>query len=690
MKLNDKQLEAVNHHDGPCLVLAGAGSGKTRVLTERIVRLIENGISPFNILAITFTNKAANEMRERVRLRLGDVTDSIFIGTFHSFGLKIVRENASSIGYKSNITILDRDDMISIIKKILKSQDLDPKYYDPKYIINKISFAKNEGLTPTEFYKYFKSDLDQTVGLVYEKYIKMLKENNSVDFDDLLILPLEIFKKDKEILDKYQEHYHYILIDEYQDTNAVQYEMCKLLSMKYKNIFVVGDIDQSIYGWRYANYENVLSFEKDYKNTKVILLEENYRSTKNILEAANSVIKNNKERKEKNLWSNNEEGMKIQYIRCDDEREEAATVISKIKQYLSEGYTFEDFGVFYRTNAQSRVMEEELLKETIPYKVVGSYFFYNRKEIKDLIAYLTLIYNKDDSISLERVINVPKRGIGPKSIDNLRIKANEQNISMFDAIDSGKELEFKNIIFSLIENSKNMSLSELIDSVLNKSGMKKELETSVTLDSEIRLENLEEFKSIAVSFEEKGFYSLEDFLENISLVSDAGQYKEETNAVNLMTLHSAKGLEFNIVFILGLEEGIFPHFRSFESESELEEERRLAYVGITRARKILHLLNARRRLIFGKTSINMPSRFISEIKEELLESNERKQESEIYNDMYYEEAVELRISDHVMHDVFGEGVVIAIDGSIAKIAFSHKYGIKQIAINHKSLKKIEQ
>lgn len=688
MKLNNKQLEAVNHDKGPCLVLAGAGSGKTKVLTERIVNLIENGISPFKILAITFTNKAANEMRERVRVRLGGITDSIFIGTFHSFGLKVVRENCSSINYKNNITIIDRDDMTSIIKKILKSQGLDPNNYDPKYIINKISFAKNEGLTPTEFYKYFKNDIDQVVGLVYEKYIKMLRENNSVDFDDLLILPLEIFRKEKEILDKYQEHYHYILIDEYQDTNAVQYEMCKILSMKYKNIFVVGDIDQSIYGWRYANYENVLSFEKDYKNTKVILLEENYRSTKNILDAANSVIKNNKERKEKNLWSNNEEGMKIQYIRCDDEREESRMVVTKIKKFLNEGYTFEDFGIFYRTNAQSRVMEEELLKENIPYKVVGSYYFYNRKEIKNLIAYLTLIYNKDDSISLERVINVPKRGIGLKSVENLRIKANQQNISMFDAIDSGKELEFKNIVLSLIEDSKNMSLSDLVDSVLNKTGMKKELETNNTLESDIRLENLEEFKSITVSFEEKEIYLLGDFLQNISLVSDVGQYKDETNAVNLMTLHSAKGLEFNIVFILGLEEGIFPHFRSFESESELEEERRLAYVGITRAKKILHLLNARRRLIFGKTSVNMPSRFVSEIKEELIESNELKQENEVHNDMYYEEAVELRISDHVIHDVFGEGVVIAIDGSVAKIAFSHKYGIKQIATNHKSLKKM--
>lgn len=688
MKLNNKQIEAVNHDKGPCLVLAGAGSGKTRVLTERIVKLIENGISPFNILAITFTNKAANEMRERVRIRIGDVTDSIFIGTFHSFGLKILRENFNELGYKNNITIIDRDDMNNVIKKILKEAGMNPQNYDLKYIINKISFAKNEGLTPTEFYKYFKADYDQVAGIVYEKYLKILKNNNSVDFDDLLILPLELFKKNKEVLDKYQEHFKYILVDEYQDTNTVQYELCKFLAVKYKNIFVVGDIDQSIYGWRYADYKNVLSFEKEYKNTKVILLEENYRSTKNILEAANSIIKNNKERKDKNLWSNNEEGMKIQYIRCEDERTESKTVIDKIKSLLNEGYNYENFGIFYRTNAQSRVIEEELLKENIPYKVVGSYFFYNRKEIKDLIAYLSLIYNKDDSISLERVINVPKRGIGIKSVENLRNKSVSMNTSMFDAIESGKELEFKNIVLDLIEDSKNMSLPELVNQVLEKSGIKKELKTNYSLENDIRLENLEEFKSITVNFEEKGIYNLGDFLESIALVSDIGQYKDVTNAVNLMTIHSAKGLEFDVVFILGMEEGIFPHIRSFESENEMEEERRLAYVGITRAKKILYILNSKKRLLFGKTNVNMPSRFINEIDDEFIESNELKENNNIYDEMYNEEAVILNVGDHVNHDIFGEGVVIFLDGSIAKIAFSHKYGIKQIAINHKSLKKL--
>jgi DNA helicase-2/ATP-dependent DNA helicase PcrA len=691
MKLNDKQLEAVNHDKGPCLVIAGAGSGKTRVLTERIVKLIEDGVSPYQILAITFTNKAANEMRERVRVRLGNITDSIFIGTFHSFGLKIIRENYRELNYKSNITIIDRDDMTSIIKKIMKDNNLNPQDYDVKYIINKISFAKNEGLSVSEFYNLFKNDIDQTVGFIYERYIKKLKENNSVDFDDLLILPLEIFKKNKSILDKYQNIYEYILVDEYQDTNAVQYELCKILSMKYKNIFVVGDMDQSIYGWRYANYENILSFEKDYKDTKVILLEENYRSTKNILDAANSIIKNNKQRKEKNLWSTNEEGMKLQYIRCENEKEEARTVIDKIKSLIVDGYKFSDFAILYRTNAQSRALEDEFLKEGLPYKVLGSYFFYNRKEIKDLIAYLTLIYNRNDSLSLERVINVPKRGIGDKSIEALRIKANIENVSMFDAIDSGKELEFKNLILTLIEEEKNLSLSELIEEILIKSGIRKELESSTSIDSDIRLENLEEFKSVAITFEEKGIYNLEDFLENIALVSDAGQYKSTDDAVTLMTLHSAKGLEFEVVFLVGLEEGIFPHIRSFESESEMEEERRLAYVGITRAKKILYLLNAKSRLLFGKITINLPSRFISEIKEELIESNEVKgqDKNNFYNDMYDEEINnELKPGDKVYHETFKDGVVIAIDGSIAKIAFSHQYGIKQIAKNHKYLKKM--
>ncbi len=694
LNLNKEQMQAVNHKDGPCLVMAGAGSGKTRVLTERIVSLIDSGVRPTNILAITFTNKAANEMRERVRIRLGDITDSIFIGTFHSFGLKVIRENYNVIGYKKNITILDRDDMNTLIKKIMKDLSLTNEKYDYRYVISKISNAKNEGISPKKFSELFLSDFDYGIDKVYDKYESMLRSNNSVDFDDLLTLPLEIFKKDKNVLEHYWEHYKYILVDEYQDTNKIQYNMCKMLSSKYKNIFVVGDIDQSIFSWRNADYENILLFEKDYKDTLTIFLEENYRSTNNILKVANSIIKNNKERKEKNLWSKKEDGEKVSYIRCNNEKDEAGTVISKIKDYISQGKSYSDFAILYRTNAQSRTLEEELLKENMPYKVFGSYFFYARKEIKDLISYLQLIYNPDDVISLERVINVPKRGIGLKSVEKLELLASTQNKTVFEVIEGGKELEFKKLILDLIEDSKNMSLTDLVDSVLLKTGMKKSLEESASLEDQIRLENLEEFKSITASSEERGIYNLEDFLENIALVSDIGQYNNNDDAVTLMTLHSAKGLEFKIVFLIGMEEGLFPHMRSLGDIKQLEEERRLCYVGVTRAEEKLYLLNARRRMIFGKTTENIPSRFLGEIESELLEVSENisRNDGMITKKMFnmYKENLnsDLNCGDKVFHTLYKEGVVVAIDGDLATIAFSHGVGIKKLRKDHISLKKI--
>lgn len=695
IKLNNEQLEAVNYIDGPCLVLAGAGSGKTRVLTERIVNLIDNGVRPTNILAITFTNKAANEMRERVKIRLGDIANTIFIGTFHSFGLKIIRENYEAINYSRNITILDREDMGSIIKKLIKELNLENQNYDYRYVIDKISSAKNDEVSPEEFSKLYLSDFDYGIDKIYKKYETMLKNNNSVDFDDLLTMPLKIFRKNKEILEKYQEHYQYILIDEYQDTNKIQYYMCKMLADKYKNIFVVGDIDQSIFSWRKADYENILLFEKDYKNTKTIFLEENYRSTNNILKAANSIIKNNTMRKEKRLWSSKGDGEKITYARCDSEKEEASYVVSKIKDLLKDGYSYSDFAVLYRTNAQSRTLEEEFLKENISYKVFGSYYFYGRREIKDLISYLHLIYNPHDFISLERVINVPKRGIGLKSIEKLKEIANEKNISVFDSIESGKEFEFKKVILELIEDSKNMSLTDLVESILVKSGIRKYYEDSKDLEDEIRLENLEEFKSITKASEENGMYNLEEFLENIALVSDIGQYNNNDNAVTLMTLHSSKGLEFRIVFVIGLEEGIFPHFRSIGGVKELEEERRLCYVGVTRAEEKLYLLNARRRMLFGKTTENIPSRFISEIEEELLEVSEEisskgnitKKLFNMYKENYNND---LQVGDKVFHSLYKEGVVVGIDGDLATIAFSREVGIKKMKSNHISLKKINR
>ena len=689
--LNKNQKEAVNFKNGPCLVLAGAGSGKTKVLTERIIKLIESGVSPFNILAITFTNKAAKEMRDRISIKLNNVANDIFVGTFHSFGLKIIRENYKDLGFDKNISIIDREDMNSILKKILKELNIDVKQIPVKYVINKISFAKNENLTPEEYSKFMKGYIDETVIKVYSKYTSVLKKNNSVDFDDLLVLPLQLFKNNKEILEKYQERYKYILVDEYQDTNTVQYDLCKVLASKYKNIFVVGDIDQSIYGWRGANFENILNFEKDYKDAKLIILEENYRSTKNILDAANSVVKNNVKRKEKNLISTKEVGEKIKYIRCYSEVDEAKEVVEEIKKLILSGKKYSDIGVLYRTNAQSRVIEEALLKENIPYKVVGSYYFYNRKEIKDLIAYLTLIYNHKDNESLERIINVPKRKIGNKTIEKIRNDANEKGISMFEAINDGIAIDFKNLILKLTEESKNVNLSDLIDKILNWSGMRKELETIGGIDSEIRLENLEEFKSIALAFEEREIYSLEEFLENIALVSDFGQYKDVEDCVNVMTLHSAKGLEFDVVFLTGMEENVFPHFRSIDNEDELEEERRLCYVGITRAKEKLYLLNTKRRTLYGRTDMNAPSRFISEISSELLESNETVINKTCSNDMYDDDRnSELKVGDKVKHVKYGYGIVVQIEGSIASIAFSHNVGIIKIMKTHKSLEKIDE
>ena len=690
-KLNDKQKEAVMHVDGPCLVLAGAGSGKTRVLTERIVNLINNGVSPYNILAITFTNKAAREMRERVYNSIEEEANKIFIGTFHSLGLKIVRENASVIGYSNNVTILDRDDVNTLIKRFMKELNLDTEHYPVKSILNKISFAKNEGLSPEEFDKFAKAPLDMAACKVYKMYESALKRSNSVDFDDLLILPLRIFKKDKSVLEKYQEHFKYILVDEYQDTNMVQYDMCKLLASKYRNLFVVGDMDQSIYSFRFANYMNVINFEKDNKDAKVIVLDENYRSTNNILNAANDVIKNNKERKEKNLWSSKGDGDKIKYIRCDNEQEEASTVVRLTKELLDKGEKPSEIAVLYRTNGQSRVFEEAFLKENIPFKIVGSYFFYNRKEIKDLISYMHLIYNNNDDASLERVINVPRRGIGSKTIERLRREASISDKSMFEVVSSGKELGFKNLIIDLTNESKNTDLVGLVDVILDKTGIRKELEEKNDLESEIRLENLNEFKSIALAFQEKGIFSLEEFLENISLVSDKNEYKEVDDGINLMTLHSAKGLEFNDVFLVGMEEGIFPHNRSFESESELEEERRLCYVGITRAKEHLWLMNAKKRTLFGQVSMNFPSRFIKEINSDLIDKEESVSlKNNNYIGNMYERDLndDLKVGDKVVHDKFGEGIVVKIDGSVATIAFGYMYGIKNLAKNHKSIKRV--
>lgn len=689
--LNDKQKEAVLHIDGPCLVIAGAGSGKTKVLTTRIANLIENGIPSYNILAITFTNKAAKEMRDRLSNIVPD--NNAFVGTFHSLGVRIIRENAPLLGLDRNFSIIDSDDVISLIKKIMKDLGLDPKLTSPAYIRNKISNIKNEMLSSDDIVKFYNTPQDKVAERVYYEYIDILKKNNSVDFDDLLRLPVILFQEHPEVLESYQDRFKYILIDEYQDTNEVQYKLSKLLAKKYKNIFIVGDPDQSIYMFRGANFRNILNFEKDYQNAKVIPLEENYRSTKYILDAANSVIKNNKERKEKTLWSNVGEGKKTKYLRAYDGKHEIQLVLDEIKRLLDEGYKKNDIAVLYRTNAQSRVVEEMFLKANMPYKVVGSYYFYNRKEIKDLICYLRLILNNDDEISLRRVINVPKRGIGEATIAKLEQEAKEQNTSIFQVISKGKEQLFKELVLHLTEESDNLSLTELIDLILTETGMREEYEAEKTMENERRLEVLEEFKSITKSFEERtGSVSLADFLEEISLIADITEHQEDEEVVTLMTMHSAKGLEFEVVFLVGMEDGIFPHQNSFCEEGGLEEERRLCYVGITRAKERLYITNAKRRMLYGKDVMNSPSRFIKEIDSELLEiENEKMMPEEQINreELYHNDGeVEFADGDIIMHMIYGRGVVIEVKGDFISVAFAKNYGIKKLLKNHKSIKKI--
>ena len=701
--LNDEQKKAVMHLNGPCLVLAGAGSGKTRVLTTRIAYLIDNGIPSYNILAITFTNKAAKEMKERVETLVPG--NYAFLGTFHSLGVRILRENSKECGLESNFTILDSDDVLSLIKRIMKNKEIDPKELAPSYVRNRISFIKNENLSPREIDNLFNTISEKRVLDIYQTYQELIHKNNSVDFDDLLVLPVELFKKYPEILDKYQEKFKYILVDEYQDTNEVQYQFNKLLASKYRNLFVVGDANQSIYGFRNANFRNILNFEKDYKDAYVVTLESNYRSTNNILECANCVIRNNKERKELNLKGTIGDGVKTQYITCENGKMEALTIIDEIKKLYNQGYDYKDIGILYRTNGQSRLLEEVFLKENIPYNVVGAYYFYQRKEIKDLLSYLKLINNQNDDIALRRVINEPKRGIGEKAIENLSNEATRLGSSMFDAISKGRELAFKDLILDMIKAQDNLSLTEFIDYVIDKSGMKESLTSEKSLENDLRLDNLEEFKSVTASFEERtGSVNLSDFLEEISLVADISEHKEEKDAVTLMTIHSAKGLEFDCVFLCGMEEGIFPHQNSFGSDAEIEEERRLCYVGITRARKVLYLTNAHSRILYGREQVNPPSRFIKEIDKDLLDVKVKSMglehlrsknvgkiptfssKSSFYNNDG--ESLEFKVGDHLMHSLYGRGIIVAMDNTFYTVAFSSRFGIKKIMKNFKGIRKV--
>ena len=692
--LNKEQKEAVLCTEGPLLILAGAGSGKTRVLTTKIAYLIEEcGINPYNILAITFTNKAAKEMRDRIYMQIGAKAKGAQISTFHSFGVRILTDHFEELGYQKNFVIMDSEDSTSIIKKILKKMDLDPKSYNPNAIRNQISSCKNEMMSYKDYEKFAIGDYEKVVYQVFKEYEITLKDNNSVDFDDLLLLPIKLFKENGDILKEYQERFQYVLIDEYQDTNETQYILSKMICAKYKNICCVGDEDQSIYSFRGANYRNILNFEKDYPNSKVIKLEQNYRSTTTILDAANDVIKHNNDRKDKSLWSNNGKGDLIDYYRAYNGIDEAQYVTREIKKLASSGVKYQDMAVLYRTNAQSHTVEEELLKDSIPYRIVGGVGFYSRKEIKDVLAYLRLIYNPKDNISLLRVINVPKRGIGNKTISNLIEKANRENDSIYNAISDGKEYVFKEMIEKLRVQSHDLTLTELVERVLDVSGIKKEYEEEKTLEADIRLENLEELKTVTRTFEEReGIVSLEDFLLEVSLVTDVNEYDQDPDKVCLMTVHSVKGLEYDYVFIVGLEEGLFPHMNSLLNESELEEERRLCYVAITRAKKKLFIINARSRMIYGQESSNVASRFISEIDGNLINKQFEEKEVEfkvnVEDKFYKDEEVNFSVGDFVYHEVFGQGKIVDISGSIMSIAFKHPFGVKKLMKNHKSISKI--
>ncbi|KAF1114841.1 DNA helicase PcrA [Streptococcus agalactiae] len=638
--MNDKQAEAVQTTDGPLLIMAGAGSGKTRVLTHRIAYLIdEKYVNPWNILAITFTNKAAREMRERA-IALNPATQDTLIATFHSMCVRILRREADYIGYNRNFTIVDPGEQRTLMKRIIKQLNLDTKKWNERSILGTISNAKNDLLDEIAYEKQAGDMYTQVIAKCYKAYQEELRRSEAMDFDDLIMMTLRLFDQNKDVLAYYQQRYQYIHVDEYQDTNHAQYQLVKLLASRFKNICVVGDADQSIYGWRGADMQNILDFEKDYPQAKVVLLEENYRSTKKILQAANNVINHNKNRRPKKLWTQNDEGEQIVYHRANNEQEEAVFVASTIDNIVREqGKNFKDFAVLYRTNAQSRTIEEALLKSNIPYTMVGGTKFYSRKEIRDVIAYLNILANTSDNISFERIVNEPKRGVGPGTLEKIRSFAYEQNMSLLDSSSNvmisplkGKAAQavwdLANLILTLRSKLDSLTVTEITENLLDKTGYLEALQVQNTLESQARIENIEEFLSVTKNFDdnpeitvegETGLDRLSRFLNDLALIADTDDSATETAEVTLMTLHAAKGLEFPVVFLIGMEEGVFPLSRAIEDADDLEEERRLAYVGITRAEQILFLTNANTRTLFGKTSYNRPTRFIREIDDELIQ-----------------------------------------------------------------------
>lgn len=700
--------------------MAGAGSGKTRVLTHRIAYLMaEKHVAPWNILAITFTNKAAREMKERVESILGPGADDIWISTFHSMCVRILRRDIDRIGINRNFSILDTADQLSVIKGILKERNLDPKKFDPRSILGTISSAKNELTEPEEFSKAAGGYYDQVVSDVYADYQKKLLKNQSLDFDDLIMTTIKLFDRVPEVLEFYQRKFQYIHVDEYQDTNRAQYMLVKQLAERFQNLCVVGDSDQSIYRWRGADITNILSFEKDYPNASVILLEQNYRSTKRILRAANEVIKNNSNRKPKNLWTENDEGIKISYYRGDNEFGEGQFVAGKIHQLHSTGKRkLSDIAILYRTNAQSRVIEETLLKAGLNYNIVGGTKFYDRKEIKDILAYLRLVSNPDDDISFTRIVNVPKRGVGATSLEKIASYAAINGLSFFQAIQqvdfigvSAKAANALDSFRQMIENLTNMqdylSITELTEEILDKTEYREMLKAEKSIEAQSRLENIDEFLSVTKNFEQKSEdKTLVAFLTDLALIADIDQLdqKEEESggkdAITLMTLHAAKGLEFPVVFLMGLEEGVFPHSRSLMEEAEMEEERRLAYVGITRAEQELYLTNAKMRTLFGRTNMNPESRFIAEIPDDLLENLNEKKETRAtsarkmqprrgpvsrpvsYASKTGGDTLNWAVGDKAGHKKWGTGTVVSVkgegEGTELDIAFPSPVGVKRL------------
>lgn len=648
--LNDKQKEAVLAIDGPCLIIAGAGSGKTKVLTHKIAYLMqEKNVKPWNILAITFTNKAANEMKERIEKMVGDAVKDMWMGTFHSICVRILRKFIERIGFSSSFIIFDTSDQKTLIKECLKELKIDDKLFTDKSVLCEISNAKNDMLEPKAYsVKYAGDYRKEIIAKIYELYQRRLKENNAVDFDDIINFTIKILTENEDVLEFYTDKFKYVLVDEYQDTNKAQFMLISIMASKYGNITVVGDNDQGIYSFRGADISNILNFEKDFPGTKIIKLEQNYRCTGNILKAANAVIKHNEVKYKKSLWTENEEGKTPTIFSGDDEYGESNYIVSQIAHLKSQEYMkYSDFAVLYRMNSQSRAIEDILRREDIPYKIVGGLKFYERKEIKDIIAYLRLIFNTADNLALKRIINEPKRGIGKTSLDNVQEISEKTGTSMYEVIKNATEYgltrvyansrEFIELVEELRLKSDKMLISELIKETLKKSGYTKALELENTVEAESRIQNLEEFLTVAIEFEQQSAdNTLQEFLESITLTSDLDNMEDTENSITLMTLHSAKGLEFPVVFLVGMEEGIFPGYKSIGEPKELEEERRLFYVGITRAKQFLYLTCAKRRTIFGSTSYNAISRFVKEIPNELLDG--------------YEDAVENRSSNREFED----------------------------------------